>query len=167
MQAWYGPMAAHYHNGSPMTVDQLFGPPPSLPVGPKVPGSYGAPNAFNEPLGVYSPQPNVYSPQPGGVYSATRDSFKTAPVQPPPPGVDRLPPNSAMPAYKSFTMGPKSVSIQASGSHPPTYPDGTSGAGYGWTGAPIPQKTVDEGKLSVSIDFGESSAPDFLLSTHK
>ena len=54
-------------------------------------GSYGAPDVLNEPLGVYSPQPNVYSPQPAVVYNATRDSFKntswqnSGPTSPGPP----------------------------------------------------------------------------------
>ena len=99
---------------------------------------YSAVNTFNAPLGVYSPQPNAYSPQPPVVYSATRDSFKNASGQ---------------------NSGPTS-----SASGPPAYADGASGARYGWTGAPptISQQTTDESKMSVSIDFGESSTPDSL-----
>ena len=153
---------------------QSLSPPPPIPEGspPLSPEPEVPPNMFNASLGVYSPQPNAYSPQPRGTYSATRDTFKNAsgqnsgPLPPgpvPPESLDVQPPNSAAPADESPTKDPESASAQASGSHRPTYADAASGqtpwpaSGYRRTGAlsTMSQQTMNEGKLSVSIDFGE------------
>ena len=113
---------------------QPFYCPPAPPPAPRT--SYGAPNM----LGVYSPKPNVYSPSAGAavMYNATRDSFKIAAAEQNSEPTSREPPR--------------------------VNPDGVSGVRDGLTAAPptISQQTMDEGKLSVSIDFGESSAPDSL-----
>ena len=158
-------------------------PTPVVPPyeGPVMSGSHGAPNVYSARRGIYSETPNKYSGVAQSVYDGIRNIYP-----PPPTGPGRssgpTPPVPVVPPY-SIREGPEYAYTQASGPHPPAYADGPSGAtdfspqlnppswpasGYGRTGAPptMSQQTMNEGKMSVSIDFGELSAPDSLLSAH-
>ena len=159
-------------------------PPYSIHEGPVMSGSYGAPNVYSARQGVYSETPNTYSGVAQSMYDAIRN------VDPPPPtGPGRYSgstsPVPVVPPYSIYEE-PEYAYAQASGFHPPAYANNPSRAsdysrvpplnppswlasGYGWTGAPptMSQPTMDEFKISVSIDFGQSSAPDSLPSAHK
>ena len=142
-------------------------------------GSKDAPNLYSPPDDVYSESPNAYSELGRSVYAAIRKTYP-----PPPTGPGRYNgPTSPAPVVPPYSTheGPGYTYAQASGSHLRAYANGPSGAslplnppswpasGYGRTGAPptISQQTMDEGKMSVSIDFGQSSAPDSPLGAHK
>ena len=123
----------------------------------------------------YSEMPNVYSEMPQSLYNATREPYA--------PGRGRYSGSTSPALFVQSPYGiPEGPEHAYAGSHPPAHVDGASGAssatdsppplnppswpasGYGRTGAPptMSQQTMDEGKLSVSIDFGQSSAPDSL-----
>ena len=133
-------------------------------------GSYGAPNLYSAPEDVYSEAPNAYSEAPQSVYNATRNAYPPPPTSP----GQYSGPTSPMPVAPPYSIpeGPEYAYAQASGSayasgatgfnslplNPPSWP----ASGYGRTRAPpaISQQTMDDGKMSVSIDFGELSALD-------
>jgi len=73
--------------------------------------------------------------------------------------------NSYTPLLDPNIVRPSPIHAQdfrASTVSPPIHPPSRPTSGYGRTGAPpkTTQQTMDEGKMSVSIDFGESNASD-------
>ena len=144
-------------------------------------GSYGAPDVNSPPEDVYSEAPNAYSEPAESVYGVIRNPLGGGlDVQPP----SRIPTpplhslrntnsaNSHTIPLDSNIVRPRPVHDQdfrAGTVSPPLNPPSRPALGYGWTGAPptISQRRMDEGKMSVSIDFGESSAPGSLLCAHK
>ena len=119
-------------------------------------GSYGAPKVYNPPQDVYSEAPNAFSEVAQSVYDAIRNR-NTYPAR-------RASPVPPVPPYNTYA--------RTSGSHLPAttrpYPRATDLSPPlnppSCPGAPptISQQTMDGDKLCVSIDFGESSPPDFL-----
>ena len=140
-------------------------------------GSYDALKVYSAPQGVYSDRPNAYSEAGQSVYDAIRNTHP-----PPPPDPGRYKSTSAAPAVVPYIIhkGPESAYAQASSSDlrglalgpsgatdfstPPLNPPSWPASGRGRIGAPptISQRTMDERKISVSIDFGQSRAPDSL-----
>ena len=126
-------------------------------------GSYGVPDIYSAAQDVYSEAPNAYSEAAESVYDAIRNAWP-----PTPPLNSRRNTNSTIsytPLLDPNIVRPNLFHAQdfrASTVSPPLNPPSWPALGYGGTGAPptISQQTIDGGKLSVSIDFGESSAPD-------
>jgi len=109
-----------------------------------------------------------------GKEARTRGLHQPKPGPHPPPGFASQPP--PMPSLAptrnpgfidSYTHPPDSNNVGPSQAHvrgtvfPPPGPPSRTPLGLGQTGPPpaIPQQTMYEGKISVSIDFGKSSAP--------
>ena len=146
--------------------------------------------AFNQNQwnGAITHQPGPHPPPgfalpPGGPNGYPQGSLHGTPQPPQPPPPAWLPnptptpsnsqwntnsTNSYTPLLDPNIVRPSPVhaeAFRASTVSPPLHPPSRPGSGYGRAGAPptISQQTMDEGKMSVSIDFGESSAPDPIL----
>ena len=139
-------------------------------------------NQWNQTI-THQPGPHPppgFAPSPMGPNGYPQGSLHGSPPPPQPPPPAWIPnptptpsnsqwntnsTNSYTPLLDPNIVRPSPVHAQdfrASTVSPPLNPPSRPGSGYGRTGAPptISQQTMDEGKMSVSIDFGESSAPD-------
>lgn len=135
---WSGPIT---HQPGPHP-QPGFGPPPNGPGGYPQGSLHGPP-----PPHAWVPNP---TPTPSNSQWNTNSTTSWTPL---------LDPNVVRPSPVH------AQSFRASTVSPPLNPSSQPTSGYERTGAPptISQQTMDEGKMSVSIDFGESSASDPVL----
>jgi len=134
---------------------------------------------FNQWNGTITQQPGPHPPPgfahpPSGPNGYPQGSIHGSPQPPPPAWVPNPTPTPSNSQWNtnstnSYTPLLDPNIVRPSPVHAPDFrastvspPPARPTSGYGRTGAPptISQQTVDEGKMSVSIDFGESSAPD-------
>jgi len=164
-----------------------FGEPRNANEKPGQQAQHGQP-AFNQWGGPVTHQPGPHPP-PGFAHPSVLPpvgSLHGPPQVPPPPPPAWIP--SSTPAPTTSQWGTNSINsytplldpnivrpspvhaqdFRASTVSPPLNPPSRPSSGYARAGPPptISQQTMDEGKMSVSIDFGELNGPDPYISAH-